>query len=101
LENAVVGQVNAFLWKGDHDDEHWQRHAMGYSLPRMLNVFRNEFTAEVIYEYYGRKPFSMHLRRWWLSNEEATPLAGAATGWCVRHGLDPVLYCHVLYCTVL
>ena len=31
-----AGEVNSFLWKGCHSGEHWQRHATGSSLPRLL-----------------------------------------------------------------
>ena len=41
-----AGEVNRFLWKGRLSGEHWQRHATGFSLPRLLDLFRNQYTGE-------------------------------------------------------
>ena len=35
---------------------HWQRHATGLSLPRLLDLFRKQYTAEVIYEAFKSLP---------------------------------------------
>ena len=35
---------------------HWQRHATGLSLPRLLDLFRKQYTAEVIYEAFKSVP---------------------------------------------
>jgi len=55
-DELEAGEVNSFLWKGCHPGEHWQRHAKGLSLPRLLDLFRNQYTAEVIYEAFTSLP---------------------------------------------
>ena len=52
----VAGEVNTFLWKGRHSGEHWQRRATGFSLPRLFDLSRNQYTAEVIYEAFKAPP---------------------------------------------
>ena len=47
-DELEAGEVNNLLWKGRHPNEHWQRHATGVSLPRLLDLFRKQYTHGAI-----------------------------------------------------
>ena len=45
--------ANVFISSGDNRNEHWERRSWGFSLMRLMELYGNDFSAEVIYEYYA------------------------------------------------
>ena len=47
---------NAFLYPGEHENEHYQKRAWCFSLARLCEKYRNTLPAEVIYEFWLTLP---------------------------------------------
>ena len=50
-ESVEPSELNTFLWKGSHHGEHWEWNSMGFSFPRMLDLYRNAFSCYLISFY--------------------------------------------------
>eukprot|EP00747_Dinoflagellata_sp_TGD_P170491 gnl/TRDRNA2_/TRDRNA2_202190_c0_seq1.p1 gnl/TRDRNA2_/TRDRNA2_202190_c0~~gnl/TRDRNA2_/TRDRNA2_202190_c0_seq1.p1 ORF type:complete len:224 (+),score=23.80 gnl/TRDRNA2_/TRDRNA2_202190_c0_seq1:98-769(+) len=53
---AMPQEANAFLHPGDHAGEHYQRQSWCFSLAGLFELYRNTWSAEVIYEFWKSLP---------------------------------------------
>ena len=51
-QSPYQSNENIFIGQGETPQEHWIRQSWGFSLMRLFDLFKNDFSAEVLFEYY-------------------------------------------------